>query len=146
MKEPQPAASPAAPRIKPPGRLITSVALFLSGCGVVLVIGGFLMWMDGTFIVRANDNLRPTRSPDGKLEAVLFRRTRETGEGYTTNVAIIKTGEKLPNRSGKAYIAEGEPAIHIRWADNTHLVINDPDGAKVILRATQVGDVAISDR
>ncbi|MES2439753.1 MAG: hypothetical protein V4584_11825 [Verrucomicrobiota bacterium] len=145
MNHPQPADFRPAPRIKPPGKFITSLAIFLSGCGVVLVIGGFLMWMNGAFTFRTNDNLRPMLSPDRKLEAVLFRRTRENGDGYTTHVAIIKAGTKLPNRSGKAFIAEGEPAITVHWTDSTHLIIREPEGTRIILRASQLGEIKISE-
>ncbi len=112
---------------------------------MVLVIGGILMWLNHVLPDRENDNLRPYPSPDGKLQAVLFRRTVQNRYAYTTHVAILGAREKLPNRSGKAFIAEGEPAVQIHWKDNKHLVINDPEGTKIILRAAQVGEVRISE-
>jgi hypothetical protein len=129
-----------------PGIAITSFAILLSGCGVTLVIGGVLMWMNGTLFAQSNDKLRPLRSPDGKLEAVIYRRTRGHGGGYTTDVTITKAGEKLPNRPGRVFIAEGEPAILIRWLDNTHLMVTDPEDSKTPLRAPQVEGITISDQ
>ena len=120
-----------------------SIAIFLSGCGVILVIGGLLTWYNHAFPARSNDNLRPMVSPNGKLQAVLFRRTCLGNNAYTTHVAIIETGKELPNRSGKAFIAEGEPPVVLRWIDNNHLVIDDPGNTKVILRASRVGDIEI---
>lgn len=125
--------------------MVRSIAIFLSGCGVILVIGGILMWFNHAYPARKNDNLRPVPSPNGKYQAVLFRRTTLDNGGFTTHVAIIETGKELPNRSGKAFIAEGEPAVILRWVDGTHLVIDDPDSTKVILRASRVGDIEISD-
>lgn len=112
----------------------------------MLVTGGVLMWLNGAMPFRKNDNLRYASSPDGKQQAVLFRRTGRGDESYTTHVAIIPTGEELPDSSGRAFIAEGEPSILVRWVDNRNLVIDDPEGTKVILRASQIGDIRISER
>lgn len=112
---------------------------------MVLVIGGILMWLNHLFPDRRNDRLRTYLSPDGKLQAVLFRRTVQGHDTYTTHVAILGAGEELPNRSGKAFIAEGEPAVIVHWEDNKHLVVKDPEGTHVILRAAQVDDVMIND-
>lgn len=104
------------------------------------------MWLNGVIPYRQNDNLRFVTSPDGKHQAVLYRRSGKGHDAYTTHVAIVPTGEKLPDRSGRAFIAEGEPTVLVRWADSSNLVIDDPDGTKVILRASQIGDVRISER
>lgn len=101
------------------------------------------MWMNGSLFVQSNDKLRLVRSPDGKREAVLYRRSHKRGGGYTTDVTIIKAGEALPNRPGKAFIAEGEAAIQTRWLDDTHLMITDLNGSRVLLRASQVEGVTI---
>lgn len=146
MKPSRPVAPFPEIHIKPPGTLTRGIAIFLSGCGVVLVTGGLLMWLNQAFPERRNDNLRSMPSPDGKLEAVLFRRTSQAKHKFTTHVAIIGAGEKLPNRSGKAFIAEGEPPVILRWESDRHLVIDEPARTKVILRASQLGDVTISGR
>ncbi|RYD23348.1 MAG: hypothetical protein EOP88_04565 [Verrucomicrobiaceae bacterium] len=112
----------------------------------MLVIGGVLTWLNGIAPYRKNDNLRYVASPDGQHQAVWFRRTSKGPKSYTTHVAVIRAGEELPDRSGKAFIAEGEPTLLIRWADNRNLVIDEPDGTKVILRASQLGDIRISER
>lgn len=125
--------------------MIRSIALFLSGCGVILVIGGLLVWFNHAFPAVSNDNLRPMISPDGKLQAVLFRRNSSGQSAYTTHVAIIETGKELPNCSGTAFIAEGEPPVVLRWIDNNRLVIDEPGNTKVILRASRVGDIEISE-
>lgn len=129
-----------------PGIFTTGTAYFLSGCGLVLVIGGLLMWLNHLFPERENDSQRSYPSPDKRLQAVWFRRTVQGKDSHTTHVTIIGAGEKLPNRSGKAFIAEGVPVLDIHWVDNNHLVIDDPDGTKVILRAVQVGGVKIREQ
>lgn len=112
----------------------------------MLVIGGMLMWLNHLFPGRENDSQRSYPSPDKRLQAVWFRRTVQGKDTHTTHVTIIGAGEKLPNRSGKAFIAEGIPALDIHWVDNNHLVIDDPEGTRILLRAAQVGTVRISDR
>ena len=112
----------------------------------MLIIGGILMWLNFLYPERKNDSERIYLSPDKKLQAVSFRRTVQGKSTHTTHVTIIGAGEKLPNRSGKAFIAEGVTPLDIRWVDDNHLVIDDPEGTKVILRAAQVGDVKISER
>ncbi len=112
----------------------------------MLVIGGVLTWLNDAVPYRQNDNLRYVASPDGKHQAVWFRRTSKGPQSYTSHVTIIRSGEELPDRSGKAFIAEGEPTLLIRWADNRNLVIDEPDGTKVILRASQLDDIRISER
>jgi hypothetical protein len=129
-----------------PGIFTTGTAYFLSGCGLVLVIGGMLMWLNHLFPDRENDSLRSYPSPDKKLQAVSFRRTVQGKDTHTTHVTIIGTSEKLPNRSGKAFIAEGVAPLEVHWIDNSHLLIKEPEGTKVILRAAQVGPVKITDR
>ena len=104
------------------------------------------MWLNYHFPERKNDSLRTYPSPDKKLQAVSFRRTVQGHDTHTTHVAIINAGEKLPNRSGKVFIAEGVPVLKISWIDNSHLLVNEPEGTKVILRAAQVGGVKISER
>ena len=129
-----------------PGIFTSGTAYFISGCGLVLVIGGILMWLNHLFPERKNDSQRSYLSPDRKLQAVSFRRTVQGKDTHTTHVTIIGAGEKLPNRSGKAFIAEGVPPLEVRWIDNSHLLIKEPEGTRVILRAVQVGNVRISDR
>lgn len=146
MSAPLPVAPPPEKPIKPPGKVTRGLAIFLSGCGVVLVIGGCLMWFNGAYPSSKNDNLRFMPSPDGKRQAVLFRRTSLGENGFTTHVAILGTGDELPNRSGSAFIAEGEPPVILRWVDNKQLVIDEPEGTKVVLRASQLGDITISER
>jgi len=46
-----------------------------------------------------------------KDSLVLFRRTSPDNQGFTTHVA---TGKKLPNGSGNAFIAKGEPPVILR--------------------------------
>ena len=111
----------------------------------MLVTGGVLMWLNDVVPYRKNENLRYVASPDGKHQAVWYRRPSRGPLSYSTHVEVIRTGEKLPNRPGRAFIAEGEPTLLIRWADNRNLVVDDPDGTHVILRAAHLDDFRISD-
>lgn len=84
-------------------------------------------------------------SPNGELQAVLFRRNCGATTAHSTQVTILKAGEKLPNAGGNAFVAEGEPPVIVRWVDNKHLIIDEPEGTTVIFRPSQVSDIQISD-
>ena len=125
--------------------MVRSIAIFFSGCGVVLLIGGLIMWLNTTWDMCGNDNLRPVVSPNGVLQAVLFRRNCGATTSYSTQVSILRNDEKLPHEMGNIYRANREPAVDVRWIDNTHLVIDEPDGTEVSFRVTQLGEIQISD-
>lgn len=112
----------------------------------MLVTGGLLTWLNHFHWGSANDNLRPMPSPDGRLQAVLFRRSDGDKESFTTHVSVIGSDEKLPNRPGNAFITEGEPPIILRWVDHKHLVIEEPAGTEGIHRTSRLGDIQISGR
>lgn len=112
---------------------------------MVLVIGGLIMWLNHAFERCGNDNLRPVVSPDGQLQAVLFRRSCTANAAFSTHISILRADQKLPNIIGNVFSAEGEPFVLIHWLDNTHLIINTPDGTNISYRVMQLGNVQISD-
>ncbi len=103
------------------------------------------MWLNHAFERCGNDNLRPVASPNGQLQAVLFRRSCTANAGFGTHISILGANEKLPNKNGNIFTAEGEPFVLIQWVDNTHLMIHVPDGTKITSQITQLGNVHISD-
>ncbi len=133
-------------QIKPPGKLVHAGAIFLSGCGVVLLIGGALMGINQAFPSCTNEILNEIPSPDGKLKAVVFLRSCASADSVTTNVSIFGKSEKPPNQSGNSFIAQGVPPLSIRWTDPTELLIEEPKDTFVTLRVAIYGEVRIRDR
>lgn len=145
MKPNPPVTPPPERPIKSPGTTLTTVAIALSGLGLVLVFGGVLTWFSGFFAECDNDNERPVPSPDGKWTAVLFRRDCGDASKYTTHVSILGIHEKLPNEPGNVFTAIGEAAVILRWQDDRNLVIEAADGTNVTFRATKFEGFQISD-
>lgn len=142
-----PSVAPPPPEkrpIKSPGITLTTLAIALSGLGLVLLIGGTLTWFEGSFAECENNNIRPVPSPDGKLTAVLFRRDCGDPSKYTTHVSILPAGKELPDGTGNAFSAAGEPVVLVRWRDERNLVIESGDGTRVTFLASRVDDVRIS--
>lgn len=132
-------------QIKPPGRLVRVGAIFLSGCGVVLLIGGALMGFNQAFPSCTNEILNEIPSPDGKLKAVLFRRSCASTDSVTTNVSIFGRSEKPPNEPGNSFIAQGVPPVSMRWISDSELLIDEPKGTNVTLRVAQYCEIRIRD-
>lgn len=66
------------------------------------------------------------RSPDGQHRAVLFERNCGATTGFSAQVSILGTSEKLRNESGNVMTAGGDPrngTWAIKWIDATTLAI-----------------------
>jgi hypothetical protein len=132
-------------QINPPGKLVRAGAIFLSGCGVVLLIGGALMGFNQAFPSCTNEILNEIPSPGGKFKAVLFRRSCASTDSVTTNVSIFGISEKLPNQPGNSFIAQGITPLGIRWINGSELLIDEPKGINVTLRVAKYCDIQIRD-
>jgi hypothetical protein len=83
----------------------------------------------------ANERLETVKSPDGDLQAVLFRRDCGTTTDYSTQVSIISANAQLPDKSANVFIADtnhgessthrgGGPIVKAKWLDNKNLQIS----------------------
>ena len=103
----------------------------------------------------ANEMLEVIKSPDGNLQAVIFRRDCGATTDYSTQVSIISANAKLPNKSGNVFVADtdhgnapeqkgGGPKVKAEWLDNKSLRISyDPRG-RVFLEEERLSRVRIS--
>lgn len=132
-------------QINPPGTIVRAGAIFLSGCGVVLLIGGGLMWFNQAFPSCSNEILSEIPSPDGKLKALIFRRSCASTDSVSTDVSIFGSSESPPNQPGNSFIAQGVTPVTIRWIDNSELLIDEPQETNVTLRVAKYSEVRISD-
>jgi hypothetical protein len=85
-------------------------------------------------------------SPDKSYEIVIFQRDCGATTGFSTQISIIKNGEKLPNKSGNVFTAKGHPDDHpvkVTWTDNTQLTIHE-NFSESYLRKTMVNGVRVS--
>src|SRR5262245_26696008 len=78
-------------------------------------------------------------SPDGKLDAVLHERNCGATTDFSTQVAIVRAGQALPNSSANAFIATGGsvraawggPPAEIEWRDADHLAVRYERGSEL---------------
>jgi hypothetical protein len=90
-------------------------------------------------------------SPDGRHRAVLFERSCGATTGFSTQVSILRTGERLKD-GGNAFIANGrgEPApwggpwADVRWRSDGRLVIRHDPTASIYKAAKEVDGVHVA--
>jgi hypothetical protein len=97
-----------------------------------------------------------TKSPDGKLKAVVFHRGCGSNPiDSSEQISILSSGASSPSGRGNVFIAGDEnhvmPAsaektieIKVNWESNSSFVISYPKNAQVILKKSSVAGVAIN--
>jgi hypothetical protein len=103
----------------------------------------------------ANEMLEAVKSPDGNLQAVIFRRDCGATTDYSTQVSIISANTKLPNKSGNVFVADtdhgkapeqegGGPKVKAEWLDNKSLRISYDLRDRVFLEEEKQSGISIS--
>jgi hypothetical protein len=103
----------------------------------------------------ANEVLEIVKSPDGKLQAVIFRRDCGATTDYSTQVSILSANAELPNKSGNVFVADtdhgnapeqegGGPKIKVEWLDNKSLQVSYDPRSRVFLGEEKLSGVRIS--
>jgi hypothetical protein len=71
-----------------------------------------------------NEIIKSVKNPINSYVAILFSRKCGATTNYSTNVSIIKQGEKLLNEAGNIYISDGYPKRNgINWLNENTLHI-----------------------
>ncbi len=89
-----------------------------------------------------NELLGETRSPDGKLKAIVFQRDCGATTGFSTQISILPVDEKMPNEGGNVFVADsnhgaapsgrgGGPIVEVRWLNESELLIKHDSRARV---------------
>jgi hypothetical protein len=98
--------------------------------------------------------LSETKSPDGKLKAVVFQRGCGTPIDSSAQVSILSSSASSPSGRGNVFIAGDEnhaaPSaskdvieIKVHWVSSSMLVISYPKNAQVLLKKPHVAGVAV---
>jgi hypothetical protein len=82
-------------------------------------------------------------SPDRRLKAAVFERDCGATTGFSTQVSILRSAEKLPHEGGNVFITHGDLAIRVQWQSNNEMLIVFPPGAKVHFRPSNVAGVSV---
>jgi hypothetical protein len=99
--------------------------------------------------------LSETKSPDGKLKAVVFQRGCGTPIDSSAQISILSTSASSPLGRGNVFIAGDENhalpmdieqtnKIKVSWESNTSLSVSYPKNAQVFLKRPHVAGVAVS--
>jgi hypothetical protein len=81
-------------------------------------------------------------SADGSLDAVLFQRDCGATTGFSTQVSVVRAGERLADEGGNAFVADadhgrapsaswGGPPATVCWRDARTLVVRYHPSARV---------------
>lgn len=101
-----------------------------------------------------NHVLAEVPSPDGRIKAVVFERDCGATTDFSTQISILRTGVRLPNDGGNAFIADtdhgaapagpgGGPEVQVRWEGPRAVRITHDPEARVFRAERSVGSVAV---
>jgi len=101
-----------------------------------------LLWAVGCGLCR-NEIGHEEYSPDRKLKAVVFKRDCGATTGFTTQVSLLGSAERLPDEAGNVFIADGDPKIRVLWQSNNEVLVRFPPETKVHLKQNQAARVSV---
>ena len=118
-------------------------------CGIALAACN----LDGSDLCR-NYELQTIYSPDGDRKAVVFQRDCGATTGFSTQVSILRSSEKLPNKGGNTFIADtdhgrapagqgGGPEVRLRWVTEERVEVVYDKRARVFRAEETVDGVRI---
>src|SRR4051794_26546999 len=108
--------------------IVLAGGLFLILAGI-LFVGCAMLFGDG-FDMCGNTVLRTIPSPDGKLKAVIFERSCGATTGFSTQVSILRSNDKLPHEAGNLFVVAGYssgpgggPWVDVKWSQDRQLLV-----------------------
>jgi hypothetical protein len=118
--------------------LLPAITLLLFGCDMC-----------------GNDVVMETKSPNGKLKAVIFERNCGATTGFSTQVSVIPSNSDLPSERGNVFSADdnhhtvdvggkGTMDVKLIWESDNSLRIIYPKNARVFQRSASETGVSIS--
>ncbi len=116
---------------------------------IILLSLPLMLSMSGCESMCSNEVLQEIPSPDNKLKAVVFQRDCGATTGFSTQMTIIKTNEKLQNKRGDVYSADtdhgnapsgpgGGPKIEVVWTGPHQLQVKHPQKARIFLSVKEI--------
>ena len=113
------------------------------------IVAALLTNACASFGMCGNREVKRVASPDGALEAVLFQRDCGATTDFSTQVSIVRTGERLADEGGNAFVADanhgrapragwGGPPASISWRGARALVVHYHPAARVFRSPTFV--------
>ena len=105
-------------------------------CGLLagaVGVGGLITFglhrLDDSFDVCADVIMQKAPSPDARLMAIVYSRSCGVfTTGLTTQVTIVKNGDRLPKDLGNVYVERSEysqPRVSVQWDGSRRLLVED---------------------
>lgn len=115
----------------------------------IIISFPLVLILSGCSDMCSNQILQEVPAPDNKLEVVVFQRDCGATTGFSTQVSVVKSGEKLQNTSGDVFIADtdhgkapsgpgGGPTVDVVWKKPNLLQIAHHQNARIFLAAKQL--------
>lgn len=128
-----------------------SIAIFLALVVAVLlagVVAGAHAFFSGLGDLCANEMLADVPSPSGQRHAVVFLRDCGATDGFSTQVSVLRRGERLRNTSGNAFTADtGHPsapsAVTVTWESENVLQLTYDPYVRTFKKETSVAGVKL---
>jgi hypothetical protein len=86
-------------------------------------------------------------APGGEMKALHFIRNCGATTGFSTQISVLRSTERLLNRSGNAFISDlgpHEPQVLLDWTDANHLVVHHHPSVRLFLTKKRVRGVSIA--
>ena len=131
--------------------LVYARLMVLLGIAAIVLLSGSC---DPSDLCR-NELLKELKSPNGANKVVIFQRDCGATTGFSTQISILSSNEKLPNAGGDVFIADtnhgaapssegGGPVVEVTWIDDNNLLIKHDSQARVSNSAKTHGTINIS--
>lgn len=109
---------------------LNRVTKWIAGIGLTIVAGlavaVLVVYMTLPDLCE-NERLIASVSPDGKYEAISFRRNCGATTSYSAQVSVIRAGKELPNESGNVLVIRDKDWIpELGWDGPGKLVVIYP--------------------
>src|SRR5258708_5279519 len=122
------------------GTLVLAGILFVMLAGILFV--GCARLLDVSFDMCGNTVVQTVPSPDGQLKVIIFERDCGATTGFSTQVSILRSSDKLPNEAGNLLIIDhshsatpgglgGGPGAAVVWSGRRQLLIKYDPWARV---------------
>jgi hypothetical protein len=134
-------------------------AKFMMGMYLAFPVIGLLAVVLGPYLMKhttcENSIIAVLVSPDGVKKAVVFARDCGATTGFSTQISIIPSQDKLPDESGNTFVADsdhgkasigrwGGPLVEVAWKDGTNIIVNYAEKAQVFKKQELVAGIKIS--
>ena len=107
------------------------------------LLGASMLWLGACHDPCENEQLLRVTSPDGKREAVVFRRGCGATTAPSTQVSSVAAGAKAPTGVGNVIVTEDAANVTPRWISPTDLLLTMDPATRVITRNATVDGVSV---